>query len=169
MHDNTETADIPPTPQRTWPITVAGWLWMVTGVLIAVMSIINLGVYSAMDFAGVVGAQPAGSCWILLGMIIGAVLVHIARSTLIGTTSDTLGNGIGSIAFGLFFGAIGMFVIRTSYLYGIDERFVFSLFSIGLVNCLIAMALEFAGILAISARTDYRAWRETLTSQRNGN
>lgn len=118
-------------------VMAAGIIWIIFGGLI-LMSLLAVAVLIPILVRGVdAGAALAGLASVAgcLGLF-GGVFVMVGVQTVRGTAKDTMGNGVGSILFGL--------------LNGMN----FDLQGGGL-----GLALVVAGILAIVGRADYKEWR----------
>ncbi len=165
METDNEPVDIPPPPHRTWPITVAGRLWMVTSTAIAICFTLPVLFISSISFFN---WTKAFLCFL---HIFGMLFIIIGKQTLSGQTKYIFMQGLFSICVSLMYSAVGSQLVyvtlypRGVYLH-IQDPIVML---IGILNIVCAVALLLAGILAITARADYQAWRETLLSQRNGN
>src|SRR5437660_12067554 len=69
---------------------VAGWAWVSYGALLGLVLLV---------MAAVLG--PGGWVLVLLLLIVASIFAYVGSQTVRGKAKDTLGNGIGSIAFGL--------------------------------------------------------------------
>ncbi len=159
METDNEPVDIPPPPHRTWPITVAGWLWVVSGRAFYVIP--TLFVLSLL-FEQSTGPSP---CFIYGFFCFSAFFAPVGKRTLSGAAEDTLFSGNCSIFLGLLYSTTGMYVINEVY-YSMshDISMVCGLLA-GILNAALGSSMLFAGILAITARADYHAWRGTLPKQ----
>lgn len=147
--DNTSAVPYPKMVQ------VAGVIWIVYGLVTLVnllfLIVSLLGAGEEKPGAGQEAQGAAIALGICLGpfqALIGLVFIHVGLQSVRGRARDTLGNGIGSILFGLLnlAGAARM---------GRGGDFVLAGF------CLLFGALLIgAGVLALMGRWEYRRWRE---------
>ncbi len=150
--------------KRSWAATYAGTLWVGLGIVILLNAVINMAIAVLSQEASAIGRSVCGT---VLGCFFGGVFIHVGRQTLSGLAKDTLGNGIGSIVFGLLYSALGSILLLAVISLGIGSAESFILIAIGAINVICAVALLFAGILAISARADYKAWRKSVSRKTN--
>jgi hypothetical protein len=134
----------------TYPtsITAAGIIWIIFGGLLLVNLVIHLfllGLVAA-------GAAPAeavavsGNCFTLIATLFAVPFLYVGVLSVKGTARDTLGNSIGSLAFGVINVGFGWA--------GLLEGSVASLINLGT-----GIGLVVAGILTFRGRADYQAWR----------
>jgi hypothetical protein len=143
---------------REGPTTVkaAGVIWIVFGCLILLNAAANLAL-------SVGRAQAAGGmCTGWIAILFGAVFIHVGVQSIRGTARDTLGNGIGSIIFGLLNGGIGALLLLGALATGRATALVPAI--IGGINLVSSVGLLAAGVLAILGREDYKAWRQMQKS-----
>lgn len=136
------------------PIMVASWIWIVTGSLVLLGALVALvAIVAGINEVpkdgpqgDMVSAYKLGS-YIGLGLmaLFAAVFIHVGIQSIQGLAKDTLGNGIGSLIFGLLQLAAGL--VRA---FAQKEDLVTVVFLV-----LAGFALIFAGILAIVARQPY--------------
>ncbi|HSQ55139.1 MAG TPA: hypothetical protein VLM40_05285 [Gemmata sp.] len=171
------TDDDEPALERTrapvCPTTVkfAGYAWISFGGLV----LLNLIVYMALVYGqprapgatgggqgaaagdGHAGGQGAaavgGVCGGLVLALFGLVFMHVGLQSIRGTAKDTLGNGIGSIIFGLLNLASG--VIQAQAEHEIQAG----------IGFLVGIGLLAAGVLALVGRGEYKEWRDALKEQ----
>jgi hypothetical protein len=145
--------------KRRFPVVVkiAGIAWISFGGLIALNSLILSLMLIA---ARVPGGAPkgailtgAGCVFVFLGLI-AAAFIFVGVQTVRGTAPGTVGNGIGSIVFGLL-NVIP--VIQQIAARGYLQAGLAVLFVLGLIG---------AGILALVGTADYKAWRKYKKSRR---
>ena len=94
-------------------------------------------------------------------MLFGVVLVTAGRQTRKGTATDTTANGVGSLLIGLL--NLGFAFTQARVLTGspsLPEPVMLAFGVAAAVGGLGGIALVVAGILALSGRDDYRAWRQ---------
>lgn len=121
-------------------LTIASSIWIKVGILILICGAVLL-----IDEGGA-NCIVGGLATVILIMLFGAVFIHVGVHTLNGTAHDTLGNGTGSLIFGLIEGASGVkYVNEGETLAGL----------ISLASCL---GLLVAGVFALHARGDYLDW-----------
>jgi hypothetical protein len=139
-----ETAPVYPTT-----VTIAGIVWILFGGVIFLNLLVLLLLMYADAAGGQVGAAVAGGvCGGLIIGLFGAAFIFVGVQSVRGTARDTLGNGIGSIIFGLLnFGSGGL---QASGGHMIQAGIGF-LAGVGLLT---------AGILALVGRGDYKTWRK---------
>lgn len=151
--------DLPSLEVPSFPtaVRIAGVIWIVFGGLFLLNAALNL--LLSMGRQGQEGPQVAGGlCGMVLGMLFGAVFIHVGVQSIRGTAVDTLGNAIGSIAFGLLVGGLGTLGVISTLALGGQEKTVILLI-VGAVNLLVALGLLTAGVLALMGRAQYRIWR----------
>jgi hypothetical protein len=149
-------------------VKVAGIVWIGYGVLALISAALNVVVGAAGAGAG--GASPVctGICVGLFGLAFLFVGVQSVR----GTAKDVLGNGIGSIVFGVLYLAgaaflllMGGFADQAANQPGKGgapinkEQFQTVAYVSGAIGGFFGLLLLLAGVLALSNRTAYKAWR----------
>jgi hypothetical protein len=144
---------------RPYPVTVtiAGIAWIAFGGLI----LLNLLVVLLILFVAAAGQQGGGRgafvaggvCGALLLGLFGAVFIHVGVQSVRGTARDTLGNGIGSIIFGVL--NLGAGAAQA----GAAQVGAAQVIQAG-VGFLAGAGLIAAGVLALVGRNDYKAWRQ---------
>src|SRR5436309_3016592 len=107
-------------PDPDWPgvtgveypraVRAAGVIWIVFGGLILLGAAVNL-LLTVGRQAGDGATAAGGVCGGLFAAFIGGVFVHVGVQSISGTARDTLGNGIGSILFGVLYAAYGLFLM----------------------------------------------------------
>lgn len=143
------------TPAYPSSLRAAGIIWIIFGGLLLVNVAIIL-VASAVLAEGK-DKEPAlvgGVCGGILAGLFGAAFIYVGVQSINGTAQDTLGNGIGSIIFGLLNAAgfavqLGAGQILQAGIYGICAA--------GLIT---------AGILALVGRDAYKTWRRAQKARR---
>ncbi len=141
-----------------FPATVmaAGIFWIVLGAVLAIALLIAL----AGAFFMAQGRQEKGEvvfsglCTAVIFGLIGGAFIFVGVQTVFGTARDTLGNGIGSIIFGVLNGGAGLGYIFTR------EYFA------SVVSILCGVGLLAAGVLALVGRGQYKAWRKARRPRR---
>ncbi len=153
--------DAPREPVFPTTVTMAGVGWIAFGALILLQLLALLALTFLVAQAGPDaarrGAVGGALCGAVLGGFFGAVFIHVGVGSIKGTAKDTLGNGVGSIIFGLM--NFGAGVVQLAGPDGADDsgaaRFIF----IGLYF-LAGVGLIAAGALALAGRAQYKAWRK---------
>jgi hypothetical protein len=119
------------------------------------------------------GAQAwCGVCPVLIGVLFGAVFIHVGVQSTRGTARDTLGNGIGSLGFALLNGGFGVLLITSGIVAsgttggraGSTDALIAGI--IGGSSLLDGIGLLAAGVLALVGRREYKAWRRAQKRQR---
>jgi hypothetical protein len=143
-------------------VQAAGVIWLIFGCLSIAGALLQLalafagradpapGSGGAVGAAGVRGASSGGAC---CGILFGAVFLHAGFQCIRGTARDVLGNGIGSLLFGLLYTAIAVIILL------IQPAEPSELFTLGFLLVL-ALALYVAGALALAARSEYKAFQQ---------
>jgi len=152
-------APYPPSEESAVPypktVQVAGAVWIIYGIVALVnLAFLILFIVGAgeekpdADREAQKAAIALATCFGMFQALIGLVFIHVGIQSIRGTARDTLGNGIGSLLFGLInlaqggrLGMAGDFVLAGFY-------FLFGVLLIG------------AGVLALAGRREYRQWRE---------
>ena len=143
--------DAPPFPKT---VTVAGIAWIVFGALIllgGIFFLIGLTTTKRVDPAatGFIGVLATG-----LFILFGGVFIHVGEQSITGKARDTLGNGIGSIIFGVLnllagIGGAGSGQIPQA-----------------IVNFICGAGLLAAGTLVLIDRGGYVRWRRANRPER---
>lgn len=146
--------DEPPYPPL---VTAAGWIWIAFGciVLLNMVLIVLLSFAAGAGRGGAEGASTIGGglCIAIVVGLFGAVFLHVGNQSVRGTARDTLGNGVGSMLFGLFYfgGAAAQTAIGQIVQAGVA----------GLGGVLLLTA----GLLALIGRGQYKLWRKSQKDQ----
>jgi hypothetical protein len=162
MHEGIDEPDVRFTQSAAYPTTVriAGIVWIVFGGLILLSAAANLLLSFGMPAkSGAEGAGRAagGICTVLLLVVFGAVFVHVGIQSIRGTAKDTLGNGMGSIVFGLLNLGYGVMLLGVGVAAG-GMATVIGVLGLA-VGFSAGVGLLAAGVLALVGRQDYKAWR----------
>jgi hypothetical protein len=152
-----EQQELPPgDAQYPRAVHTAGVIWIIFGCLILLGAAVNL----LLTF-GVAAAPRAdavgGVCPVLIYVISGAVFVHVGVQSTRGTAKDTLGNGIGSLIFGLVDMGFGALLIVGAIAGGEVTGVIAG--TLGGINLLVGIGLLHAGVLALGGREEYKAWQ----------
>jgi hypothetical protein len=149
-------------------VRTAAVIWIIFGGLILINAVINLVMISAQGAApaggGPGGAPQAapqvagGMCGVLFAALFGGAFIFVGVQTTRGTATDTLGNAVGSIVFGVLNGGGGLIVIAAGMALG--GMFGAIALIVGGISLVAGVALIVAGILAIVGRAGYKHWRE---------
>jgi hypothetical protein len=141
-----------------FPITVmaAGIFWIVLGgVLVLVLLLALVGAFLVAQGREEKGEVVFGG--LCLGLVIGLIggaFIFVGIQTVLGTARDTLGNGIGSIVFGVLNGGHGLgYALTREYL-------------LSAVSFLCGVGLLTAGVLALVGRDRYKEWRRARRPRR---
>src|SRR5262249_9234566 len=112
MHDDYEEQEPWRGGELPYPSVVrsAGVIWVVFGGLILLNALVNLGLTVGAQRANQ-GQAGAGVVPFVVGILFGAVFIHVGVQSIRGTAKDTLGNGIGSIIFGVLNGGWGLLLL----------------------------------------------------------
>jgi hypothetical protein len=141
-----------------FPATVmaAGIFWIALGAVLVLALLVAL----AGAFFMAQGRQEKGEvvfggiCTGLFFGLIGAAFIFVGVQSVLGTARDTIGNGIGSIIFGVLNGGAGLGQILTlQYIQSV-------------VSFLCGVGLLAAGVLALVGRNQYKAWRRARRPRR---
>src|SRR5438094_8906853 len=133
--------DLTGSPRVPGLVRVAGTVWIVIG---------RLGLLSLPLVLLVLTDVGGWVCSAMQAILIYGVFLHVGVQSVQGTARDTLGNGIGSILFGLVTLGVSVVVIVSlgEMGWGVAGSLLFGL------------VLLAAGVLALVGRQDYKAWRE---------
>ena len=176
--DDEENEDRRPTMpiQTTNPgsTRAAGIIWVIMGSLVLLVTALNLTLGAG---TGAGGAEML--CSAALPVLIGAVFLMVGIQTLNGSAKGTLGNGIGSIIFGVLIGGLGVILFYGAFFAGggggpgappavqqLGEAAGVIIMVVAVVYLLTGAMLLVAGILAIKGKTDYLRWRKYLRDQK---
>jgi hypothetical protein len=134
-----------------FPVTVmaAGIFWIVLGaVLVLALLIALVGMFIAAQGRQEKGEVVFGGlCTGLFIGLIGGAFIFVGIQTILGSARDTLGNGIGSIIFGVLNGGAGLGQVL------IREYFQSA------ISFICGVGLLTAGVLALVGRDGYKRWR----------
>jgi hypothetical protein len=145
-------------PRLPGTVLAAGIIWVVIGGLILLsFAVFMLILFSAPQPAGPADPRAGFVCVGLLGALFGAVFVHVGIQSIRGTAKDTLGNGIGSLVFGLLQAGAAALQGAAGR---IPQAGTHALFAAGLLA---------AGVLALVGRSEYKAWRRASQARSRGN
>jgi hypothetical protein len=147
--------DYGPTP---FPILVrvAGVLWLCFGSIGLLGAILGFVLNTQQAGGGAGKSSPVPNC---CGMLIPIVFLHVGLQTVQGKAKDTLGNGIGSIVFGMFYLAVaGVFIFLENNAFAGKGLGGLGMV-VGLIAGLFGLLLLLAGTMALVSRTQYKAWR----------
>ncbi len=155
-----------PEDEPVFPGTVrgAGIAWIVFGGLILANILVVLIVALSLeakdrapgDLRGDRLAEVLGivvCAGLFLGLI-GGGFIYVGVQSVNGAAQDTLGNGIGSIIFGVLNLAAGIARIGAGF------------FIDGVISVLCGSGLLAAGVMALVGREEYRAWRRAHKARR---
>jgi hypothetical protein len=129
-------------------VIAAGIIWIIFGFLSVAGAF-----YEFYLMGGNQAVTPPASCTPFCAFLIGGVFVHVGEQSVRGRARDVLGNGIGSLLFGALYTVAGVIFML--------QR-VEPLLVAAAVAWFLAAALYVAGILALAARTQYKAYRRTV-------
>jgi hypothetical protein len=158
MRDDRDDRDAVRRPPFPVVVKIAGICWIVLGSIIPVHSLIVLLVQVVRPAAP--GGAPQGAiltgagCLLIVVGLIAAAFIFVGVQSVRGTAPGTVGNGVGSILFGLLnFIPVAQQIAVGGYLHaGLSVLYV-----LGLIT---------AGILALVGTADYQAWRRSRKSRR---
>ncbi len=155
--------DLPYVKSVRYPamIRVAAIVWILFGCLILVNGGVSLIVQFTMQAqngpAAAGGAAIGGACGMAVVLLFGVGFILVGVQTLRGTAADTLGNGIGSIVFGLLNLGCGGAALTSGLVAG-GQAAIMGLIS-GVISLIAGVGLVAAGIVVLVGRTSYLAWR----------
>jgi hypothetical protein len=133
-------------------VRAAGIIWIVFGGLLLINLLLFLAVIGAVAVGGPkeagAAAAAGGVCGAAIIGLFAAAFIFVGVQSIKGTARDTLGNSIGSIVFALL--NLGGGILQASA----------GQYLTGIISFLAGAGLLVAGILALVARSDYRAWRK---------
>jgi hypothetical protein len=141
----------------------AGIIWIVFGALL-LLNVLLL-VLITLAAGGDVGAVICGGAGGILVGLFGAAFIFVGVQTVRGTAADTLGNGIGSIIFGLLNFSCGLGSLPVA----INPPTAGAGVAFGIqagIGFLSGAGLLIAGILALVGRGGYKTWRKALKAKR---
>jgi hypothetical protein len=154
--------EAPPIPGA---VRAAGIIWIVFGGLILLNFVVQLLVLLTVNPQGQRGgAFVAGNfCGVLFMGLVGGAFVNAGIQSLSGAAKDTLGNGIGSIAFGVIIGGLAgvllIGILGATAAGAQPGELMWIVVLALLINSLAAIGLLVAGILALVGREGYREYR----------
>jgi hypothetical protein len=128
-------------------LRIAGYIWIIIGIIILINGVILLGIIGQGGDKGVV---VGGSCGVILIALFGGVFIHVGMQSNSGTARDTLGNGIGSILIGLLQAGSAIVYLNAGHTFPAI---------VGFAGC---AGLLIAGVFAIMARADYLEYRRYI-------
>jgi hypothetical protein len=170
MREDVDEAEMGPVAGPEYPRTVriAGFVWIFFGGLVLLGAALSL-VMTAVVASGRAPEAAGGVCAVVFALFIGGVFVFVGIQSVQGTARDTLGNGIGSLIFGLIYLGYGVVMVLGGVAAagtGLPGGAVLAIF--GGVFVLGGAGLLAAGVLALVGRQDYKAWRRAQRSRTPG-
>jgi hypothetical protein len=152
-------------------VRAAGIIWIVFGGLLVVSVVLMLAQAGGAAAAGgpkeAAPAAAGGVCGALLVGLFAAAFIFVGVQSVKGTARDTLGNGIGSIVFGLLNLGWGLVLAGlAAVLAGGRANAGWAAVLAGSISAVTGVALLVAGVLALVGRGDYRAWRQAQRPRR---
>ncbi|HYH68886.1 MAG TPA: hypothetical protein VD866_29605 [Urbifossiella sp.] len=162
-------------PAYPLTVTLAGVAWIGFGGLLIANMLLVLVLMGGMMAAGRGGPQAggpaggaqadraaaAGPCGAVLSGLFGAAFLLVGVQSVRGTARDTLGNGIGSIVFGLIQYAAGALSL-------VAGQGQVELVIAAVLHFLVGTGLVGAGAMALAGRGAYKAWRRANKPQYRG-
>jgi hypothetical protein len=142
-------------------VKAAGIIWICFGVLGLGSSVLSLVLQGGQAAAG--GQRPQGNvCSVGCSVLFALGFLMVGFQTVKGTAKGTLGNGIGSLVFGLIYAGLTVLLFAAGIAGPAGGPAGMGLFFIviGGLCALLGLALLTAGILAIAGRGAYADWRE---------
>lgn len=154
-------------PSFPGTVMTAGVLWIVFGSLVLLgLLLAVVGVALASMRMGPPnnneGAMMVMACGGLFFGLVGGGFLLVGVQTVRGTARDVLGNGIGSIVISLLVMGLGVFPIVATLDRGPPGPML-----VGVFYVVVGLVLTLAGVLALSGRGDYRAWRRHRNDSRS--
>ncbi len=151
-HGTPENGGQPPFPKV---LSYVGVIWIVFGAISLIAGVLALAsvLLSVVPFPNGEGVTD-----LLLILAAGIGLVYIGVQTTRGTASDTLGNGIGSIIWGV--------ILLYEAFKLADGLAQLSDATVGAFVLLVVYGamMVVAGLISLAVRKDYRAWRGTFAA-----
>jgi predicted Zn finger-like uncharacterized protein len=137
-------------------VKTAGIIWIVFGGLLLVRAVIGAVATAivAPNHQQGLAIGIVGGCGSLLIAIFAAAFTYVGVQSIRGTARDTLGNSIGSIVFGLLNALAGVVQLAAEDTLG------------GAIGVICGAGLLTAAVLALSARGQYKLWRNAQNSRR---
>jgi hypothetical protein len=164
MSDFVDQDQSGPVDEPLYPSTVkaAGIIWIVFGCIILVNVALSFLLAASFTAAGEQALASAQSCLGFVQVVFAVAFLYVGVQSVRGTAPGTLGNGIGSLIFGVL--NIGPGLLAT--LAGLRNPV---LLIPGVIGLLCGVALLVAGVLALVGTADYKAWREVHKPRKAGN
>lgn len=151
-------------------VTIAAIIWLVAGAVALFIAGVNLLLAFGISAGGESGETARGLgeavCPSALSLFVGAVFLQVGWQTIKGTAKDTLGNGIGSIIFSLFYWTCGVTTLGMATKGG-GLAVLIGFVIVGL-SFLVGIALLVGGVLALVGRPNYKAWRQAQKAATTG-
>jgi hypothetical protein len=141
-------------------VKAAGFIWIGFGVIGLINSVLNIALNAGQAAAGGGGAAgPSPYAGVGCGVLFAIAFLIVGIQTVKGTAKSTLGNGIGSIIFGVLYLTCGGFALLGSGMMpaGADATLVMV---VSIIMLILGMLLLLAGVLALMGKSAYEAWRE---------
>jgi hypothetical protein len=134
-------------------VLIAGVAWILFG---------GLGLANAVAALALLGAtppeqRPGATCAVPLSILFAVAFIVVGFQGIMGTAKDTMGNGVGSILFGLLNLGFGALLLAGSVTIAGAEELAWLIG--GGFSVAAGLGLLAAGVLALVGRQDYLAWR----------
>lgn len=144
-------------------VLIAGIIWMLIGGFTFAGGLLNMALVGAGNNPG---GAPGGCC----GLVFGIAFLSAGWNSVRGTASDTRGNAVGSIAFGVLYAGLAVIAVvvgvgaagPAARAPGDDVVMLVT----GVVVAGFATLFLAAGILALYGRRQYLDWREVENDRR---
>ncbi len=159
--DDQPESSVQTAPGYPMTVMIAGIAWIFFGGLLLLNLLVLLVGMFGVAAGGKVGDAVGGAvCGGLLLGLFGAAFMYVGIQSVRGQAGDTIGNGLGSIIFGLLAFGCGAITLPM----GGDQVGVGKAIALG-VYFLVGSGLLIAGVLALVGRGDYKAWRRGQKSR----
>ncbi len=143
-------------------------VWILIGVLMMISAVVNIGLTSSnlanqrQPTDDAMAAFAAACIQGLLSLAIGVVFIYVGQSTRTGKAKDVLGNGVGSVIFGVI--QMVYFILlmpQALRLLSNDVHVGLGIASIVVasLSAIFGSLLFLAGMIALAQRQRYKAWR----------
>jgi hypothetical protein len=144
-------------------VRTAGMIWIIFGSIQILSALLNFGISGDL----ILNALSTSDGQLVLatigiGLFFGAVFLQVGIQSMKGTAKGSLGNGIGSLFFGVLNSAWGIYLISLTLQVNLYESARYVSLALSSIPLLSGVGLLVAGFLALNGAGEYKAWKQGL-------